>query len=119
MCPSWMGRNSGNLNPEIQLAVDSGACRNLYIGVNEDLEDESDYNLIPVEAKDKTKTKENAKSQFLSSGSLPEESDDVSETKNEDLSDDKNEDNSTGLKKFITLSRTKILCVETFQFWRD
>lgn len=93
------GRNSGNLNPEIQLAVDSGACRNLYIGVNEDLEDESDYNLIPVEAKDKTKTKENAKSQFLSSGSLPEESDDVSETKNEDLSDDKNEDNSTGLKK--------------------
>ncbi|ODQ44893.1 hypothetical protein PICMEDRAFT_35807, partial [Pichia membranifaciens NRRL Y-2026] len=41
------GRNSGNLNPEIQLAVDNGACRNLYIGVNEELEDQDDYELIP------------------------------------------------------------------------
>ena len=55
------GRNSGNLNPDIQIAVDGGACRNLYIGINEDLEDQDDYELVPIQIGSK-QNKEHSKS---------------------------------------------------------
>jgi len=38
------GKNSGNLDPTIQYEIaNNNACRNLYIGVNEELETEDDY----------------------------------------------------------------------------
>ena len=52
------GKNSGNLHPVIKEAVDQGASRNLYIGINEDLETENDYDFI-IDEKLKNKLQNN------------------------------------------------------------
>lgn len=44
------GKNSGNLSPDILSAIENdGACRNLYIGVNEELETDDDFQLVRID----------------------------------------------------------------------
>ena len=41
------GKNSTELDPAIRDAVQNGASRNMYIGINPSLEDEGDYEVVP------------------------------------------------------------------------
>lgn len=57
---AW-GKYSGELNPFIKLSYDNGATRNLYIGIDPNLEATYDYDLYSAEAKELINSSETGK----------------------------------------------------------